>query len=292
MEWLERMNDAIEYIENNLCNTINYDNAARIACCSTYHFQRMFSYITNVTLAEYIRRRRLTLAAFDLQNSDDKVIDVAQKYSYDSPEAFARAFGRLHGFPPTQARQKGIQLKAYPKISFQISIKGEAEMNYKIEEKSGFEVIGLSITITKDESPYEVIPKFGDKIWHNGEHAEINKLVGNLEGTLLDGIAFDFKDDGSRRYMFGFTKPEHLTDIPEKLTTLTVPSKTWVVFEGKGDNTNPLVIQQIWKRVYSEWFPTSSYEQAKGPCIEKHKWADGDNGEYTCEVWVPVLKKK
>lgn len=91
MDWLDRMNEAMEYIEVNLTSKISYDRAAQIACCSTYHFQRMFSFISGVPLSEYIRRRRLTLAAFELKTSDMKVIDVALKYGYESPEAFSRA---------------------------------------------------------------------------------------------------------------------------------------------------------------------------------------------------------
>lgn len=123
MDWLSKMNSAMEYIETHLSENISYDEIAKIACCSTYHFQRMFSFITDVALSEYIRRRRLTLAAFELQTSDIKVIDVALKYGYESPEAFSRAFKTLHGVMPSSARSEGMALKAYPRMSFLISIK-------------------------------------------------------------------------------------------------------------------------------------------------------------------------
>lgn len=124
-DWLDRMNSAMEYIETNLADNILYDEIAQRACCSTYHFQRMFPFITGVSLSEYIRRRRLTLAAFERQTTDAKVIDVAMKYGYDSPEAFARAFKNLHGIMPISARDKGVSLKTYPRMSFHISIKGD-----------------------------------------------------------------------------------------------------------------------------------------------------------------------
>lgn len=122
MDCLNRMNSAMDYIESNLADEISYDKAAQIACCSTYHFQRMFSFITEVPLSEYIRRRRLTLAAFELQTSDIKVVDVALKYGYESPEAFSRAFKSLHGIVPVSARDSGVVLKAFPKMSLSISI--------------------------------------------------------------------------------------------------------------------------------------------------------------------------
>ena len=122
MDWLQRMNNAINYIEDNLTNDIDFNEVAKVACCSVHHFQRMFSFITDVPLSEYIRRRRLTLAAFSLQKSDLKVIDISLQYGYESPEAFARAFQNMHGVTPTLARNAGVQLRAYPRISFQILI--------------------------------------------------------------------------------------------------------------------------------------------------------------------------
>lgn len=123
MDWLERMNDAISYIENNLTTEIKYEELSRIVCCSIYHFQKMFSFLTGVPLSEYIRRRRLTQAAYELSNSNIKVIDLALKYGYESPDSFTRAFQNMHGVTPTKARKMGIVLKAYPRMSFHISIK-------------------------------------------------------------------------------------------------------------------------------------------------------------------------
>lgn len=111
MDWLERMNSAMDYIESNMTDHISIDDIAKIACCSTYHFQRMFPFITGISLSEYIRRRRLTLAAFELQTTAAKVIDISMKYGYQSPEAFARAFKNLHGIMPISARDKGVSLK-------------------------------------------------------------------------------------------------------------------------------------------------------------------------------------
>jgi AraC family transcriptional regulator len=120
MDWLYRINAALEYIENNLDNDINYIEIARTACCSEYHFSRLFSSMAGITLSEYIRRRRLTLAAFEIQKSDINIIDVEVKYGYESADSFARAFQKIHGIKPSNARDKGVKLKAFPKISFQI----------------------------------------------------------------------------------------------------------------------------------------------------------------------------
>lgn len=123
MEWLNRLNQSITYIENNLTGEIDYGQVAKIACCSSFHYQRIFSYMANTSLAEYIRRRRMTLAAFELQNSDIKIIDLAFKYGYDSPTSFTRAFQNIHGVSPSGARNKGVKLKAHPRMTFLILIK-------------------------------------------------------------------------------------------------------------------------------------------------------------------------
>ncbi len=122
MEWIERLNNAINYIEEHLTEEVDYNQIAAVACCSTYHFQRMFAYMANVSLSEYIRRRRMTLAAVDLQGADEKIIDVALKYGYTSPTAFNRAFKNIHGVAPSLVKKGGVTLRAYPPISFKITI--------------------------------------------------------------------------------------------------------------------------------------------------------------------------
>ena len=143
MDSLEKMNEALNYIEENLVNDIDFKEVARLAFCSEYHFNRMFSFLVSVTLSEYIRRRRLTLAAFELNNSNIRIIDIAVKYGYNSPDSFARAFQVLHGITPSEARNNGQSLKAYPRMTFQLSVRGGSEMNYRIEEKDAFRIVGI-----------------------------------------------------------------------------------------------------------------------------------------------------
>ena len=131
MEWITRLNNAINYIEEHLCDTVDYDEIAKLACCSTYHFQRMFAYMADTTLSEYIRRRRMSKAAVDLQSGSEKIINIALKYGYDSPTAFNRAFKSIHGAAPSQIKADGISIKAFPPISFKITIKGAEKWNTK-----------------------------------------------------------------------------------------------------------------------------------------------------------------
>ena len=148
MDSLERMNQALAYIEENLVGDIEFTQVERLALCSEYHFRRMFSFLAGVSLSEYIRRRRLTLAAFELIHSKAQVIDVAIKYGYNSPDSFARAFYGLHGINPSEARMTGQPLKAYPRMTFQLTIKGENEMKYRIVEKEAFYIVGIMKRVT------------------------------------------------------------------------------------------------------------------------------------------------
>ncbi|MGE6576724.1 AraC family transcriptional regulator [Paenibacillus sp. PAMC 26794] len=284
MDWLVRMNSAMEYIETNLADTISYDEIAQRACCSTYHFQRMFPFITGVTLSEYIRRRRLTLAAFELQTTDSKVIDVAMKYGYDSPEAFARAFKNLHGIMPTSARDTGVSLKAYPRMSFHISIKGDVEMNYRIEQRDSFEMFGVYGIINADQkTAFSEVPLFRIKCDDDGSVDMMNDLLGRFGDTMLHAALYDHTKE-SFKYMVCYHVPKGL-EIPERFTKLAVPTLTWAVFpEPQCD------MQKLWERIYSEWFPTSEYEQVEGPTFEMY-YGMARHGNVSGEIWIPVKKK-
>lgn len=295
MDWLNRMNNAIDYIETNLTNEISFDKAAQIACCSTYHFQRMFSFISEVPLSEYIRRRRLTLAAFELQASDIKIIDVAHKFGYESPEAFSRAFKKLHGVMPISARGKGVMLKAYPKMTFSISIKGGVEMNYRIEQRDAFELCGLSTIIKGAMTPTKFIKQ-------THKSGKLSKLYADLSVALIPENApvtpnepkslyfalYDFKDD-TFSYMICHNMPKDGT--PSGYETLSVPAMTWAVFSSPEDpGTDPAIqCKRAWSGV-SEWFSISEYEHACGPELEKGYNYGNMNFHY--EVWIPVVKKR
>ncbi|MDR3541523.1 MAG: AraC family transcriptional regulator [Desulfosporosinus sp.] len=188
MEWLDKMNSAIKYIEENLAGDIDIKAVAKIVVCSEYQFQRMFAFITDVPLSEYIRRRRHTLAAFELQRTDAKVIDLALKYGYDSPISFSRAFRKLHGVTPTTVRRIGTKLKAYPPISFHISVKGDVETNYRIEEKQAFSVFGVEeIFSTENDADKSAVPEFWTRNIKNGTVDCIREASGIRWDTFSRG---------------------------------------------------------------------------------------------------------
>jgi len=284
MDWIESMNAAMDYIESSLAEKISYDRAAQLACCSTYHFQRMFSYITGVSLSEYIRRRRLTLAAFELQTGSCKVIDVALKYGYESPEAFSRAFKKMHGIMPVSARATGVSLKAYPKMTFQITIKGDVEMNYRITEREAFQVFGVYTEISTDmEKAFEQVPQFFGKCDEDLVPDEINALLGRFNDNHTISALYDHSET-TFKYMLCNFLPKGLS-VPDKFTVLDVPASTWAVFDAPDSD-----IQPMWRRIWAEWFPTSGYESVAGAQFEMY-YGLASHENIFGEIWIPVKKK-
>ena len=291
MDWLDRMNSAMDYIEENLATEISYDEIAKRALCGSGHFQRMFPFITGVTLSDYIRRRRLTLAAFDLQEADAKVIDVALKYGYDSPEAFSRAFRGLHGVMPSALKKYGasVYLKAFPRITFTISIRGETEMNYRIEKKEAFEMCGFSVEIsTINGENFLTIPKFWEESMTNGAIDGLRKALGIAADVCVHGAMYNFREDAFT-YMICHDAPKN--GAIKGYEKLCVGEYTWAIFETDEHAESEISpkIQSLWKRIYPEWFPNSGYEHACGPEFEMYFHKGG--GRYVSQVWIPVRKK-
>lgn len=285
MEWLERLNQSISYIEKNLADEIDYTKAAKIACCSVFHYQRMFSYLAGVSLAEYIRRRRMTLAAFELQSSGVKVIDLAMKYGYDSPTSFSRAFQKIHGVTPAGARNKGAYLKAHPRMTFLISIKGDVEMNYRIEKREAFRIAGAKrhFDLNIDEN-FKEIPLFWGEVFQNGMFTRICELS-NQEPSGVLGVSTCMNGKDFDYYIAAATDKE----TPEFMNEYTVPEATWAIFECQG--SMPDAIQDLQKRIITEWLPASGYEYADAPDIEVYPAGDITAPDYKCEVWLPIIKK-
>ncbi len=290
MDALERMNQALAYIEEALADEIDFKQVERLALCSEYHFRRMFSFLAGVSLSEYIRRRRLTLAAFELAQRHVLVIDVALKYGYNSPDSFTRAFQSFHGVTPTEARNTGQPLKAYPQMTFQLTIKGGSEMKYRMVEKEAFGLVGI---MKRVPLIYEGVNPAIASMWQSLDEGTINtlKALSNVEPVGLLSASTNFSEgrlDGGEldHYIGVATTKEH----PENLTRLEVAASTWAVFESIGPF--PETLQNIWGRIYAEWFPSSGYELAKGPEILWNENKDMSSPTYRSEIWIPVTKRQ
>ncbi|RTQ95043.1 AraC family transcriptional regulator [Lysinibacillus telephonicus] len=288
MEGLQRMLDSLEYIERNLDNNLLIEDIAYIACMSKFHFQRMFNMLTGYTVSEYIRNRRITVAAQELINSNSKVIDVAFKYGYESPESFTKAFRKIQGISPSEAKKNSQFLKAYPKLSFQIQLKGDVEMDYKIVEKSAFNVVGKSIrTTTIGGENNRRIDAFWVESNQNGLVSELAKNCGPLG---LIGVCMDYdKQHENLTYLIGVEK--NIEHIPSNWEERQIPSATWAVFPVHG--AMPDAMPKVWDRIFSEWFPSTGYEHAGGPEIEVYPSnADPSSEDYYSEIWIPINKRQ
>lgn len=233
MDWLEKMNNALDYIEDNLESEISYDKVAHIACCSTYHFQRIFSFIINIPLAEYIRNRRLALAARELQTSSIKIIDVAIKYGYESPEAFSRAFKSFHGIMPKSVRDKSITLKTYPKLTFQIPTKENMDMSVEIIKVYKQKVPALRF-IGKKYGDNDRMDGTFDKCWENWLQNGWFKLLENQTNKDLKLLYEDgesriglmrWKEGELFEYWIGIFMPEN-TPVPKGYDFHDFPKST------------------------------------------------------------------
>ena len=285
MEWLERLNQSLDYMEENLSGTISYERAAQIACCSVFHYQRMFSYIAGVPLSEYIRRRRMTEAAFDLQRNGMKVIDAALKYGYESPTSFNRAFQSVHGVSPAAAHSEGVPLRAYLRISFKISIKGDNQMNYKIETKDSFRIVGAKKHFSMDlEESFAKVPLFWQETAQAGLLPKLCSLI-NQPPLGVMGVTTCMNESDFDYYIAVATDQP----VPDGMREYEVSACTWAVFECIGPMPNS--IQELQKRILSEWLPVSGYEYADAPEIEVYYEGDQQSPTYQCEVWLPVVKK-
>lgn len=296
MDWLKRMNAALDYVENNLANEIDMSVVAQKACSTSYNFQKMFSYITGITLNEYIRRRKLTLAAFDIHNSNSKVIDIALKYGYESPISFTRAFHAIHGITPSAARNDGVKLKAFPRISFQISIKGESEMEYRIETKEAFDIFGIETIVS---SIADDLSKSPSTLWQdcfkNGSYEKLFKASGDLPSFISQDLckihgAINYRNTGTNTFPYMLCAFVGKNSSIEGYNLAHIPAQTYAIFPSqkfKWDEDFTTVLSTLQKRFYSEWLPTSNYEKIDSAEFEIY----GGNEEYGyIELWYPVVK--
>lgn len=289
MNTLARLNEGLIYIEENLTETLNMKEVARIACCSEYHFTRMFSFLSGITLSEYIRRRRLTLAAMELSSHDSKVIDVALKYGYNSPDSFARAFQSMHGVTPSEARDHGPSLKAFPRMTFQLTIQGGSEMNYRIEERQAFRIVGISkrVPIVFNGVNPDIAAMYQQL---TPELIETIKGLSNVQPLGLISASAHFSEErmeekGELDHYIGAATTQL---APEGLACLEVPASTWAVFTAVG--AFPSALQDVWGRIYAEWFPSSDYELSEGPEILWNEHKDVTLPQYRSEIWIPIRK--
>lgn len=282
---LERLNEALEHIESHLDQRIEVTELARIAVTSEYHFRRMFSALAGISLSEYIRRRRLTVAGAEVLAGERTLLEIAVRYGYGSGEAFARAFRALHGVGPGEARRGGAALNSQPRMSFRLVVEGRSTMRYRVVEREQFHVVGKKARVPLVH--VGVNPAIADFI--RGIDKDTMRRVAALSDQEPEGIVAVSDDlDPSRAegteldYYHGVVTG---SAGPEDLDTLTVPAGTWAVFENSGPF--PQALQYLWRDVFTQWFPSNPYRSRPGPEILRTRLSQ-DGTEADAELWIPV----
>lgn len=292
MTWSQRMNLAIEYIENNLESTLHVENIATVACCSKYHFHRMFFASFKVTCAEYVRSRKLSLAAVELMSTNKSVLDIALKYGYESPNAFARAFRKMHGINPSDARRSSTTLSTCSRISFPLKSQNGENMNYKIVKIPEFPIIGKSKGFE-----FEEFVKLGAKFWKEYVNSEDYQKLANLchglpgpktHSPLLS--AYFPKENGSRSEFTDVLGVE-ATNLSEVtgFEIHTVPSGTYAEFDCTYKTS-----MQTNRYIYGQWFAATGYErdEQKPDIVSYFPIPFRPMSEMRVRWWIPVIAKK
>jgi AraC family transcriptional regulator len=286
MGWVESLQKAINYMEERILEDISMESIAKQANTSEFHFQRTFAILTDVSVGEYLRRRRLSLAAQELSNTDHKIIDLAYKYGYDTPEAFSKAFRRQHGITPSEARKNIGKLNCFNRLVIQVNLKGAEPMRYKIVERESFQVAGIKKEFSLiNEENLKGIPKMWDEVNGDGTVEKIARLNnGEIKGIL--GVCVDKRLTQSEQSIDYWIAAEYKGEASADFLTLDIPASKWGVFEVHGPM--PDAMPKVWKQIFSEWFPSNQYEHAGTPELEVYSDEDPSNPDLYSEIWIPL----
>ena len=272
--WIEGFQESIDFMERNLTDELDIEEIAGKAALSPFYYQRIFGALCGMTVGEYIRARRMTLAAQELNRKDVKVIDVAVKYGYDSPDSFTKTFQKFHGITPSQAREPGAQLRSFAPLHIKITMEGGSMLEYSIVEKAPFTIIGVKRPFNSETS-YQEIPKFWDEWMAQGEKRPIM-------GTF--GVCIDMKGKDFDYWIADLYFPWE--EIPEGCETRMIPGSTWAQFP-----CTIATLQDTNTKIWSEWLPAlQGYTLAGEYDIEVYLPPEDGSKDMSVYIWVPLKK--
>jgi len=303
LDWIAGIQKAIDYIEANLTEEIDYEKVAAQSFSSSYHFQRIFSILCGYTLGEYIRLRRLSLAGAELAKNKEKVIDIALKYGYDSPDSFAKAFQKFHGITPSQARADGNRLRSFSRLSIKISLEGGTIMNYRIETKPEIMLLGYKRRF--EGTPYDELRNKQEEKFFVSTRANQWMLKGMAKDKLSDYCVLTNMDDTGYDFYISATVDQYELDnlynsevtgidFMEKFAfeKIVLPERTYAIFETAKSKMPIPEYLDIRKQIAAEWASNSEYQMIDAPELAVYHWGlVGGYSERTIEIWIPIEKK-
>jgi len=254
MHWFDRMNRVLEYVDDHICD-FDSNVISRIMVCPYSVFLRTFAPITGISFSEYVRRRRLSRAAYELCNSSSRIIDIALKYGYTSADAFSSAFKKQHGVSPSKARKGNVELSFYPKIVLSLNISGTAELKYTIEKHPAFSALGLKMKIKRNEDAWTVL-----------DNHPIEPLLTKKLGCKCNlGICFGYDSEGNNDYMCA---SEFTGSIYDEFNVYHFPELTWLVFTAEGSISND-TFHKTEDFIYGEFIPQCVYNLIDLPVVQR-----------------------
>lgn len=291
MNWIQGIQRAIDYVEENITEEIDFEKAARQAYSSSFHFQRVFGILCGLSLGDYIRMRRLSLAGEELSKGNAKIIDIALKYGYDMPESFSRAFTRFHGITPSEAKHGG-NVKIFTPLSVKLTLTGGSKMDYRIEKRDAFQVVCKCKSVSKPLSAYAT--EDITAMWREyGADGTLEKLIACIpqnpvmKGLL--GICFS-SELSAKQFPYGIGVEYDGREVDGDLEVITIPASTFAVFKSKGKMPDAFV--ETYHRIVTEFFPQSSqYEYGESVEFEVYPSQNTDDPNYECEIWIAVKEK-
>lgn len=292
MDWITSFKKAIDYIEQHVTEDIRNNDIAKNVNISSFYFQQGFRIMTGYTLGEYVRNRKLYFAALDVIANNTKIIDIAYKYNFSTPESFTKAFSRFHGVSPINLRKNPEKISIFLPLKISVSILGGYMMDYVVEQISEFKLIGIKKEV-KFENSYEIIPKLWDKVFFKINNKTYSKEICDaFEKYHIGefGVCIVENPHGEHfNYMIA-GKYDGVDEVPEGLDIYDVPEVKWAKFRCVGPL--PEALQTLNTKIFKEWLPVNDkYKIVKDMNIEWYSMGDCKSRDYESGIWIPVVEK-
>lgn len=291
MDWIQGIQRAIDYVEANITEEIDFEKVAEQAYSSSFHFQRVFGILCGCSLGDYIRMRRLSLAGEELSKGSAKIIDIALKYGYDTPESFSRAFTRFHGIAPSEAKRGG-SVRIFTPLSVKLTLTGGSKMDYRIEKRDAFQVVCKRKKVSKPQSANATSDITA--MWQEyGADGTMQRLVSYMpENPVMKGLlGICFSSQlNAKQFPYGVGVEYDGRKVDDDLEIVTIPASTFAVFTSRGKMPDAFI--ETYNRIVTEFFPQSSqYEYAENVEFEVYSSPDVSDPDYKCEIWIAVNEK-